>query len=141
MNNQKSNKKTHLRQRRVFSEDFKKQAVKDIESGKCTVLQSSREYDINQQTVYNWLYKHSRYLKKNSILIVEKQSEQYKRKELEQKIKDVEAALGRKQMEIDMLNKIIDLASEEYQTDLKKNISKMHSNGLGSTKELNIDTP
>jgi transposase-like protein len=141
MSNQKSSKKTHLRQRRVFSEDFKKQAVKDIELGKCTVLQASREYDINQQTVYNWLYKHSRYLKKNSVLIVEKQSEQYKRKELEQKIKDVEAALGRKQMEIDMLNKIIDLANAEYQTDLKKNISKIHSNGLGLTKELNTNTP
>ena len=141
MSNQKSSKKTHLRQRRVFSQDFKKQAVKDIELGKCTVLQASREYDINQQTVYNWLYKHSRYLKKNSVLIVEKQSEQYKRKELEQKIKDVEAALGRKQMEIDMLNKIIDLANAEYQTDLKKNISKIHSNGLGLTKELNTNTP
>ena len=139
MSNQKFSKKTHLRQRRVFSEDFKKQAVKDIELGKCTVLQASREYDINPQTVYNWLYKHSRHLKKNSILIVEKQSEQYKRKELEQKIKDIEAALGRKQMEVDMLNKIIDLANEEYNADLKKNISRMHSSGLESTRELNTD--
>jgi len=120
MGKQKLNKKTNLRQRRIFSEDFKRQAVKDIESGKCTVLQASREYDINPQTVYNWLYKHSRYLKKNSVIVVENQSEQYKRKELEQKIKDYQAALGRKQMEIDMLNKLIDIANEEYHTDLKK---------------------
>ena len=136
---QKLNKKTNLRQRRIFSEDFKKQAVKDIESGKCTVLQASREYDINPQTVYNWLYKHSRYLKKNSVIVVENQSEQYKRKELEQKIKDYEAALGRKQMEIDMLNKLIDIANEEYHTDLKKNISRMYSSGIGSTKASNTD--
>lgn len=139
MGKQKLDKKTHLRQRRIFSEDFKKQAVKDIESGKCTVLQASREYDTNKQTVYNWLYKHSRYLKKNSVIVVEKQSEQYKRKELEQKIKDYEAALGRKQMEIDMLNKLIDIANEEYHTDLKKNISKMYSSGLESTKASNTD--
>jgi len=139
MGKQKLSKKTHLRQRRIFSEDFKKQAVKDIESGKCTVLEASREYDINPQTVYNWLYKHSRYLQKNSVLVVEQQSEQHKRKDLEQKIKDIEAALGRKQMEIDMLNKLIDLANEEYHTDLKKNISRMYSSGLGSTKALNTD--
>jgi transposase len=139
MGKQKFNKKTNLRQRRIFSEDCKKQTVKDIESGKCTVLQASREYDINPQTVYNWLYKHSRYLKKNSIIVVENQSEQYKRKELEQKIKDYEAALGRKQMEIDLLNKLIDLANEEYHTDLKKNISRMSSSGLGSTKASNTD--
>jgi len=139
MGKQKLNKKTHLRQRRIFSEDFKKQAVKDIETGKCTILQASREYDINRQTVYNWLYKHSRYLQKNSVIVVEKQSEQYKRKELEQKIKDYEAALGRKQMEIDMLNKLIDIANEEYHTDLKKNISRMYSSGLGSTKVSNTD--
>ena len=66
------------------------------------------------------MYKHSRYLKKNSVIVVENQSEQYKRKELEQKINDYEAALGRKQMEIDMLNKLIDIANEEYHTDLKK---------------------
>jgi transposase-like protein len=139
MSKQKLNKKTHLKQRRIFSEDFKKQAVKDIESGKCTIIQASREYDINRQTVYNWLYKHSRYLQKNSVIVVEKQSEQYRRKELEQKIKDYEAALGRKQMEIDMLNKLIDIANEEYHTDLKKNISRMYSSGLGSTKALNTD--
>ncbi|NCA84550.1 MAG: hypothetical protein EOM83_03140 [Clostridia bacterium] len=52
------------------------------------------------------------------------QSEQYKRKELEQKIKEVEVALGRKQMEIDLLNKVIDLANEEYHTDLKKTYQK-----------------
>jgi len=32
----------------------------------------------------------------------------------------LEAALGRKQMELDLLNKIIDLANEEYKTDFKK---------------------
>lgn len=140
MGKQRLNKKTHLRQRRIFSEDFKKQTVKDIESGKCTVLQASREYDIAFQTVYNWLYKHSRYLKKNAVLVVETQSEQYQRKELEQKIKDLEAALGRKQMEIDMLNKFIDIANEAYHIDIKKNTSRKYSNGSGSIKASHTDT-
>ncbi len=137
---QKSKKKTHLRQRIVYSEDFRKQIVKDIESGNCTVLQASREYDINRQSVYNWLYNYSHQLKKNKILVVEQQSEQYKRKELEQKLKDLEAIIGRKQMEIDMLNQLIEIANKEYHTDLKKNILKMSLSGSGSTNGLNIAT-
>jgi transposase len=100
--------------------EFRKQIVKDIESGDCTVIQASREYDINPQTVYNWLYNYSRHLKKNKILVVEDQSEQYKRKELEHRIKELEAIIGRKQMEIDMLNQLIDIANKEYHKDLKK---------------------
>lgn len=34
--------------------------------------------------------------------------------------KDLQAALGRKQMEIDALKKLIDLASSELKVDLKK---------------------
>ena len=133
-------KKTQLRQRRLFSEESKKQIVKDIEQGKYTVLQASREHSICFQTVYHWLYRYSRYLHKNKVLVVEEQSEQRMRKDLEQRIKDLEAALGRKQMEIDMLNKLIEIANQEYQTDLKKNISKPSLSGSGSTKGLNTDT-
>ena len=133
-------KKTQLRQRRLFSEESKKQIVKDIEQGKYTVLQASREHGVAFQTVYQWLYRYSRHLQKNKILVVEEQSEQRMRKDLEQRIKDLEAALGRKQMEIDMLNKLIEIANQEYQTDLKKNISKPSLSGSGSTKGLNTDT-
>lgn len=137
----KSVKKTHLVQRRVFSEEFRKRIVKEIESGQYTVLQASREFEVNLQTVYNWLYRYSRYLQKNKVLIVEEQSEQRKRLELEQRIKDLEAALGRKQMEIDMLSKLIEIAGQEYNTDLKKNILKQPLSGSGSTKDTDTATP
>lgn len=137
----KSVKKTHLVQRRVFSDEFKKRIVKGIEAGQYTVLQASREFEVNQQSVYKWLYRYSRYLQKNKVLIVEEQSEQRKRLDLEQQIKDLQAALGRKQMEIDMLNKLIELAGQEYNTDLKKNISRQHLSGSGLTKDTSTLTP
>lgn len=136
----KATKKTHLVQRRVFSQEFKKRVVKEIESGQYTVLQASREFDVSFQTVYQWLYRYSRYLQKNKVLVVEEQSEQRKRLELEQQIKDLEAALGRKQMEVDFLNKLIELAGQEYNTDLKKNISKLHLSGSGTTKDTSTPT-
>ena len=113
-------KKTHLQQRKVYSEDFKKRVVKQIERGTSTVLEASRDHGLHYQTVYTWLYKYSRSLHKNEVLVVEHKSEQYRRKELEQRIKDLEAALGRKQMEIDMLNKLIEIADKEHHTDIKK---------------------
>ncbi len=141
MRGQKNLKKSHLLQRKIYSEDFKKQIVKDVENGKCTVLQASREYRICYQSIYQWLYRYSRSLHKNTVLVMEHKSEQYRRKELEQRINNLEAALGRKQMEIDLLNKLIDIADKEYHIDLKKNISKMCSNGSGSIKGSNTDTP
>ncbi len=73
-------------------------------------------------------------------MVVEDKSEAYKSKELEIKIRDLEAALGRKQMEIDLLNKVIDIANQEFKTDLKKNLSSPPSYGSEPPKGLNTDT-
>jgi hypothetical protein len=137
---QKYEKKENLRPLKVFSDVVRKQTVKDIELGKCTVLQASRELCCSQQTIYNWIYLYSRYLEKNKILVVEDKSEGYKSKELELKVRDLEAAIGRKQMEIDLLNKVIDLANSEYQTDLKKNLSPRPLSGLEPSKGSNTNT-
>jgi transposase len=128
-------KKKSLKQRRTFSEEVRKQVVRDIEKGKCTVLQASRELQVCSQTIYLWLYKYSLFLQKDRVLVVENKSEVYRSKELEKRIAELEAALGRKQMEIDLLNKVLEIASEEQQVDIKKNILKRLSNGTGSTKE------
>lgn len=136
----KYRKKESLRQRRVFSEAIKKQVVQDIEKGKCSVIEASRELLVSDQSIYNWVHHYSRYLQKNKTLIVENKSEVYRSKELEKHIRELEAALGRKQMEIDLLEKVIDLANEEYSTDLKKNLLSRSFNGSGSTRAQNIDT-
>ena len=58
----------------------------------------------------------------------------YKTKVLETKLREAEAALGRKQMEIDILNKLIELAGAELHIDLKKNFSSPASNGIVQTR-------
>jgi len=139
-NKNKTKKRTGLRVRRIFSESIRKQTVKDIEDGRCTVLEASRELQVSDKSIYIWLGRYSRYLGKNKVLIVEEKSEAYRTKQLEQRIKELEAALGRKQLEMDLLNKIIELANEEYRTDLKKNLPGRHSNGTGSIKKSNTGT-
>ena len=128
-----------LRQQRVFSVEIKKQVVRDIERGKCSVTQARKGLGVCEQSIYNWIKQYSRYLHSNKRLVVEDKSEAYRTRELEKRIQELEAALGRKQMELDLLNKVIDLADEEYQTDLKKSLSKKASNGSGSPKGSDIN--
>jgi len=130
----KSRKKL-FRQNRIFSEAIRKQTVRDIEKGKCSVLAASRELQVSTQSIYRWLDRYSLYLHKERLLVVENKSESYRSKELQKRISELEAALGRKQMEIDLLNKVIELASEEQKIDLKKNILSRLSNGSVSKND------
>lgn len=130
----KLTKKRTIRQVRRFSQKVKQDTVKDIERGKYSVLEASRELQVSEQTIYNWIYKYSSYLSKNKVLIVEDKSEISKTKELAKRLQEAEAALGRKQMELDLLNKMIDIAGENLKIDLKKSFLKKVSNGLGKLK-------
>jgi transposase-like protein len=129
------NQKTNLRASRVFSEALKKKVVKDIESGKATVLQASREYSVSFQAIYQWLNKYSRHLQSSKRIVVEMKSESYKSRELEKHIQELEAALGRKQLEVDFLNKMIELGSEQVGVDIKKKFSTPPFNGSDSTNK------
>jgi len=131
----KSQPKKSFRQVKHFSEAIKRQTVKDIEHGKCSVLEASKELLVSQPAIYNWVYKYSGYLQKNKVLVVEENSENYQTKVLEKKLREAEAALGRKQMELDFLNKLIELAGADLQIDLKKNFSNLASNGTEPTRE------
>ena len=115
--------KREKRQRRVFSEKLKKQVVKDIEDGKASIASVCREFSVSDVSVYNWLHKYSHYLQKGVRLVVEHQSEVYRSKELERELKEVQAALGKKQLQVEFLEMLIDLASKEFGTDIKKNYS------------------
>ena len=126
--------KTGLKQVRRFSEDLKKKVVKDIEKGKVSVLAASREYDVSFQTVYRWLNQYSRHLQSSKRLVLEMESEGYKTRELQKRIQELEAALGRKQLEVDFLNKMIEIGKEELGVDLKKKFSTPPSYGSGTTK-------
>ena len=112
----------------MFSEEIKKEVVKEIELGNLTVIQAARLYDIkSKQTVYRWIYKYSRTLKKSTRLVMEKDSIDFKLKKLEEKTKQLEAALGRKQLELDIYKQMVDLASKDLAIDLKKNFGEQAS--------------
>lgn len=115
-------KRTKLKTRVLYSEELRKHIVTQIESGKLTVSHAVREYDIgSSQTIYNWLYKYSRNLKKGVRMVMEKDSHEKTNEELKRQIKELQAALGRKSMEADLYRAIVEEASKELDVDFKKN--------------------
>ncbi|MDR7132808.1 transposase-like protein [Algoriphagus sp. 4150] len=110
-----------LKPQRIFSLELRKQIVGQIERRELTVIEAVREYEIGgKQTVYNWLYKYSATLKKGTRMVMEKDSQENKSQELRSRIKELEAALGRKSLEADLYRIIVEKASDEYRVDLKK---------------------
>ena len=124
-----------IKRMRKFSEDFKLKIVNEYESGEFTVLEMTKMYDIRPQVIYRWIYKYSKY-NKQSIQVVEmKDSQAQKMKQLEARIKELEQAVGQKQMNIDYLEKMIDLAKEHYDIDIKKNSNTLHCGGSKNIKK------
>jgi transposase len=129
----KSGKKVNRIRR--FSEDFKLKLVDQYEKGEYSVLEMEKIYDISNPTLYNWIYKYSKYNQKGIQVVEMKDSQASKIKELENKVKELERAVGQKQMNIDYLEKMIDLAKDEFDIDIKKNSNTPLSGGSKNTKK------
>jgi len=127
---------TKIRRLRRFSEDFKLKLVSDYESGRMSVVELEKFYDISNTTIYRWIYRYSNYNSKSIQVVELKDSQMDKIKQLESRIQDLERALGQKQMNIDYLEKMIDLAKEEYNIDIKKNSNTPQSGGSNQTKKI-----
>ncbi len=109
-----------LRQTRHFSEEFKRSKVKEIESGLTRVCEVWREYEVSDVAVYKWLHKYSKNMKGKPRTIVESQSDTVKIQMLKEKIAELELLVGQKQIEVEFLNKVIDIAEDKYKVDIKK---------------------
>src|SRR4051812_37275060 len=92
-----------IRKNRRYSEEFKREMVSLFESGKFSVMQIGRLYGISGNNIYRWIYKFSTFNEKGTRIIEMKDSSTNKVKELEQRIRELEQAVGQKQIKIDFL--------------------------------------
>jgi len=121
--------------KRKYSEDFKRSLVKDFESGRFSVPQLERLHNIGNPLIYRWIYKYSQTNEQGQRIVEMKDSSTQKLKALERRVKELEQMVGRKQIEIDYLEKMIDMAKEELHIDLKKNFNTPPSGGSGSAEK------
>ena len=124
-----------LRKRRVFADEFKQSLVKEFDTGQFSVNELSRLHGIANSVIYRWIYKFSTFNQKGYRIIEMKESSNKKLKDLEQKVKDLEQIVGKKQIMIDYLEKMMEIAKDELDIDIKKNFNTSQSAGSGKTKK------
>jgi transposase-like protein len=125
----------NIRKKRHYSEDFKREIVSVFESGKFSVPQLEKLYGISNPTIYRWIYNFSTFNEKGFRVIEMKESSIDKLKQLEQKVKELEQIVGQKQIKIDYLEKMIDIAKEDLNIDIKKNYNTPQSTGSEGIKK------
>jgi len=124
--------KTNIRQikkYRSYSEEFKRSLVQDYESGQYSVTQLEKLHGVTNKSIYKWIYKYSVYNEKGFRVVEMKQSSSNKVKDLEKKIAELEQKVGQKQIMIDYLEKMMDIAKDELNIDIKKNFATPRSTG------------
>ena len=124
-----------LRKRRVFTDEFKQSLVKEFDTGQFSVNELSRLHGIASSAIYRWIYKFSTFNQKGYRIIEMKESSNKKLKDLEQKVKNLEQIVGKKQIMIDYLEKMMEIAKDELDIDIKKNFNTSQSTGSGKTKK------
>ena len=123
---------------RSFSDSFKLQKVREIETGKSRVSDICKQYEVSNTSVYRWLDQFGLMKDKKERLIIETQSDTRELWELKKKVAELERIVGQKQILIDFKDKMIDIAEEMYGIDIKKKFSTRQSDTSSDTAK---DTP
>lgn len=126
--------KRKLQRRRHFSDEIRRNVVREFREGKHTVKELSELYHVSHQSIYSWIHKFSPTDEPTITVVEMADSSDKKRKDLQQQIADLQRALGQKQIKLDFYEKMMDLAKQEYGLDLKKNSSTKPSDGSENTE-------
>lgn len=119
LNNSKKSPKTI----RHFSVEFKKQIIVQLDAKLIKLSDITRLYEVSAVSVCRWRQQYSKHYEKPTKLVIEMESEALKTKLLLERNAELERIIGQKQLKIDYLEKLIELASEDLKIDLKKSIN------------------
>ncbi len=114
------NEEQHATRCRYFSLDFKKKRVQELENNLSSISDICKTYKVSRTSVYRWMYKFSNMTEKQVKQVVEAKSDTKKIQFLEERIKELERRVGKKQILIDFQDKMIDIATQTYKADIKK---------------------
>lgn len=107
-----------------YSNCFKEKVVQEISAGS-SISEVRRRYDIKgENTVQSWIKKFGRNELLNTVIRVKMRSEDDKIKSLEAENKRLKIALAEAVLVKDVLETLIDVVDEHYQTDVKKNFGQ-----------------
>jgi transposase len=122
--------------RRSFSEDFKKNKIRELEKNLSSVSDICKTYSVSRTSVYRWIFKYSTMAKKQVKQVVEAKSDTRKIKALEERIKELERIVGQKQLLLEFKDKMIEIAEADYGVNIKKKVGSKLSSGITSTDQI-----
>ena len=104
-----------------YSISFKKQVVEELENGS-SYSELRKKYDIRgAETIQQWVRSLGRNHLLNKLVRIETVDERRRLKELEEENRKLKSALAESVVANHMLETLIKVANQEYDTDLKKN--------------------
>ena len=105
-----------------YSTAFKLKVVSEIESGKLTIAQAKRNYDIGgAETIQQWLRQYGKSHLIPQVIRVQMKDENDKIKELENQVKRLEKALAQERCDNICWQSLVEVIDEKYNIDSKKN--------------------
>jgi transposase-like protein len=125
--------------RRTFSETFKRDKVREIESGQTRISTICKQYSVSDTAVRRWLRKFGFQNQPQERLIIETMSDTLALKTLRERLAELERLVGQKQVEVEFFKKMIDLAQDHYGIEIKKNFSTQPF-AISGSNENNTDS-
>ncbi len=117
-----------------YSISFKQKVVHEIELEGLSISEANRRYGINGgETVKKWLKELGRSHLLNVVTRVEMKDEKDRLRELEKENQKLKLALADAYLARDCAEKVIEVANDLYQTDLKKKFGEKSSAVSGRT--------
>lgn len=123
-----------------YSLAFKQKVVSEIESGKLSISEAMKIYDITGcGTISQWLKKFGKAHLMNKVIRIEMKDEKDKIKELEQQKRALESALAQAQLKIITLESTIKVLEDEAGIKLKKRTDTISSHAAYETVDFTKD--
>ena len=117
-----------VKQINYYSEAFKQKIISELESGKLTIEQARRIYNIGgSSTIQKWIKKYGKNHLLGKIVRIEMPEEVSELKKLKKQKAELESALAKAHLKILSLESIIETAEEELGIELKKSSGKKQS--------------
>ena len=109
--------------KRVFSESFKRGKVRQIERGETTRSEVCRLYEVSSGLVHSWIEKY-RSLPREERVVIETDSDYKKVLQLDKEKAELERCVGRQQVQLDYYEELLKLASEHFGVDIESVLKK-----------------
>lgn len=111
-----------------YSAAFKQKVVSEIESGKISIEEARKIYDIRGgSTVQDWIKKLGKNHLLSKVVRIEMKDERDRIKELEKEIRKLKTTLADEHIKNIALESLIEVADEHYNIDIKKNFGGKES--------------